>query len=394
MRQGCFFVPVGKSKESKTQVGSCLGKPVGNWASHGVAMTLKNPTWSEEYGRHQTLFPAESFQHRSGAARIAEELTSASPGSVAKLDWIIAELLPADIDAEVMTRRSAEVRQLWESLTTTALYEELTLWVMAAWPDEMVERVDTMVRTAIASADRVRQGEWTTERLIGFVRKSGQRGEHRKVHTHLGQEVRIVSFEDALMDLPEAVPASGMHSSSLGRAIVSDLRTGLGEHRYMVTTCAAALLDRSCDIAVDHLGSVRGRTVSAERPEGLSGLDLFAAARPTRRANKSNRIIEVFRDLPHPTAVALSHLLLGTDLHPEGALLWRHASGMLPAEVPVEIVTDWRGELVALNPAILASSDRRRRRLRDRSRRGDYLRHVFEQSGHRELGGEDASVAI
>jgi hypothetical protein len=291
------------------------------------------------------------------------------------LDWIIAELLPGDIEAEVMRRRSAEARALWESLTITPLYEELTLWVMAAWPDEGVERVDTMVRTAIASAERVRQGEWTTERLIGFVRKAGRRAAHRVVHTHLGQEVRIVSFDDALMELPEAAPASGMQSSSLGRAIVADLRAALGEHRYMVTPCAAALLDRSCDIAVDHLDTVRGRTVSAERPEGFSGLDLFAAARPTRRANKSNRIIELFRDLPHPTAVSLSHLLS-------------------PAEVPAEIVTDWRGELVALDPAILASSDRRRRRLRDRSRRGDSLRHVFEQSALRELAEEDGTVAI
>jgi hypothetical protein len=357
-------------------------------------MTLENPTFPEAHGRHQTPFPAEAFQHQSGAGRIAEVRTGASPGSVAKLDWIIAELLPADIDADVMTRRSAEVKQRWESLTATPLYEELTLWVMAAWQDEGVDRVDAMVRTAIATADRVRQGEWTTERLMGFVRRAGQRAEHREVRRHLGQDVRIVSFEDAFMDLAEDPPASGRQSSSLGHAIVSDLRAGLGEHRYMVTQYAAALLDRSCDIAVDHLALVRGRTVSAERPGGLSGLDLFAAARPTRRANKSNRIIEVFRDLPHPTAVSLSHLLLGTDLRPEGALLWRHASGMSLSEVPAEIATDWRGELVALNPAILASSDRRRRRLRDRSRRGDSLRHVFEQITHGELGGEDASVAV
>jgi hypothetical protein len=357
-------------------------------------MTLTNPTWSEQHGRHQSLFPAESLQVRSGAIRTDDGLSRASAGSVAKLEWIIAELLPADIATDVMTRRGTEVQQLWDSLTTTPLYEELTLWVMAAWPDEMVERVDTMVRTAIVSADRVRRGEWTTERLIGVVRKAGQRGEHRAVHRHLGQEVRIVSFDDALMDLAEAVPAPGTHSPSLGYAIVADLRAALGEHCYMVTPSAAALLDRSCDIAVDHLDSVRARTVSAERPEGLSGLDLFAAARPTRRANKSNRITEVFRDLPHPTGVSLSHLLLGTDHHPEAALLWRHASDMSPAEVRAEIVTDWRAELVVLTPAILAFSDRRRRRLRDRSRRGDNLRHVFEQTLDGVLACEDASVAI
>src|ERR1700677_3948269 len=121
----------------------------------------------------------------------------------------------------------------------------------------------------------------------------------------------------------------------------------------MVTSSAAELLDRSCDIAVDQLDSVRVRTVSPQRPEGLSGLDLFAAARPTRRANKTNRITEVFRDLPHATGVSLAHLLLGTDRHPEAALLWRHAAGLSPTEVPREIVTDWRGELGGLTPAVL-----------------------------------------
>ena len=86
-----------------------MGKPVGSLPPHGVAMTLENPTFPEAHGRQQTHFPAEAFQHRSGADRSAEERTGASPGSVAKLDWIIAELLPADIDAEVMARRGAEV---------------------------------------------------------------------------------------------------------------------------------------------------------------------------------------------------------------------------------------------------------------------------------------------
>jgi hypothetical protein len=372
-------------------VGKRLGRPEGNSTPHGLPMTL-NLTWSEDRERYQSLLPPDSSRRPSGAVRPAGGLSASNAGSVGQLDWIIAELLPADIAEDVMTRRGTEVQQLWESLISTPLYEELTVWVMAAWPDQMVERVDTMVRTAIASADRVRQGEWTTERLIGVVRKAGQRAEHRAVHQHLGHQVRIVSFDDALIDL-EAVPVARANSCSLGQSIVSNLRVALGEHRYMVTPSAAALLDRSCDIAVDHLDSVRARTVSAERAEGLLGLDLFAAARPTRRANKSNRIIEVFRDLPHATGVSLSHLLLGTDHHPEAALLWRHASGLSPAEVPAEIVKDWRAELVALTPAILAFSERRRRRLRDRSRRGDNLRRVFEQTLDGELAGEDVSLA-
>jgi hypothetical protein len=70
--------------------------------------------------------------------------------------------------------------------------------------------------------------------------------------------------------------------------------------------------------------------------------------------------------------------LLGTDRNPEAALLWRHLSQMSPEETPVDIVADWRAELPALCPTILAFSQRRRRRVRDRSRRGDDLRRVFE----------------
>ena len=133
-------------------MGSCLGRPEGNSAPHGVDMTRTNPTWPQGHRQDQSLFLIEPFQGRSRADGSAEDLSTASAGSVAKLEWIIAELLPADIANDVMRRRGAEMKQLWETLTTTPLYEELTVWVMAAWPDAMVERVDTMVRTAIASA--------------------------------------------------------------------------------------------------------------------------------------------------------------------------------------------------------------------------------------------------
>ena len=291
-----------------------------------------------------------------------------------------------------MARRGAEAERYWDALTPTPLYEEMTLWVMATWPEEAIEHVDTMVRTAIASATRVRQGDWSTERLVGVVRKAGRRSERRAVHRHLGQAVRIVSFDDALVELAEESATPTFDARPLGEVIVSHLCQALGEHRYMVTPAAAALLDRSCDIAVDHLDSVRARTVSPKCPEGLSGLDLFAAARPTRNANKLNRITVMFKDLPHPTGVSLAHLLLGTDHHPEAALLWRHASRLPPTEVPPEVVTDWRAELVALTPTTLELSDRRRRRLRDRSRKGDNLRRYFESSVDGALGNRGVSV--
>lgn len=92
--------------------------------------------------------------------------------------------------------------------------------------------------------------------------------------------------------------------SSLGRVVVADLSMALGEHAYMLTPTATALVDRYTDITVDHLNAIRAKSVTVERPDGLSGLALFAAARPTRRANKSQRITDVLRDLP-----AFPHLL-------------------------------------------------------------------------------------
>ena len=52
--------------------------------------------------------------------------------------------------------------------------------------------------------------------------------------------------------------------------------------------------------------------------------------------------------------------------------------GLSAVETPAGVVADWRAELPALTPTIVAFSERRRRRMRDRSRRGDDLRHTFE----------------
>jgi hypothetical protein len=256
-------------------------------------------------------------------------------------------------------------------------YEALTVWVMANWPDQMLDRVDTMVRTAIGAARYVREGEWSTSRLVAVVGKAGRRPTDREVRQHMGSAVRLVSYDATGFEFADesrqAPPAS-----SLGWALVADLKLALGDHAYMVTPSAAALLDHYSDIAVDHLNSIQTKSVTVEAPGGLSGLALFAAARPTKRSNRSNRITEVLRDLPQPSSVALSHLLLGTDHHPEASLLWRHLMGFSPAEAPASVVADWRAELPALCPAILAFSERRRRRTRDRSRNGDNLRQVFE----------------
>lgn len=255
----------------------------------------------------------------------------------------------------------------------------MTIWVMAAWPEQTLDRVDTMARTAVAYASKVRNGRWSAERLAAVVAKAGRRPEHYPVHRHLGSEVHLASYEQLDFELAdESLAPRQPASSSLGPAVVADLRAALGEHGYLVTPAATALLDRAVDLAVDHLNAVRARSVTAGRPDGLSGLALFAAARPTRRASKANRMTDVFRDLPHPTAVALAHLLLGTDHRPEASLLWRHLQGLSAAEAPAEVVADWRAELPALTPAVLAFSERRRRRVRDRCRRGDDLRRTFE----------------
>ena len=132
---------------------------------------------------------------------------------------------------------------------------------------------------------------------MDVMRKAGRRREHREVHRHLGRTVRLVSYDVAAFELADEVHQPPSRSFSLGHALVGHLRLALGEHSYMVTPSAASVLDRYCDIAVDHLNSVQAKTVTAERPDGMVGLDLFAAARPTKRANKSNRITDVFGDL-------------------------------------------------------------------------------------------------
>jgi hypothetical protein len=315
------------------------------------------------------------FAPRSQATRPKEPL---EPGSIEALERIIVELLPATIPTDLMLRRGSEARRTWALLATTPLYEALTVWVMVAWPELPLERVDTMVRTAIAAAPQVRDGCWTSRRLSDVVRKAGRRQAHREVHRHLGRPVNLVSLDAMPFELADDLHRPPATAASLGRDVVAHLRLALGDHGYMVTSSAVVLLDRYCDITVDHLNAVQAKSVTAEPPHGLVGLALFAAARPTKATNKSNRITDVFSDLPHPSAVALSHLLLGTDRNPEAALLWRHLSQMPPQEAPAEVVADWRAELPALCPTVLGFSQRRRRRVRDRSRRGDDLRRVFE----------------
>jgi hypothetical protein len=327
-------------------------------------------------------FPLSRRQHANGQS-------GPRPGTVEDLERIIAGVFPAGAPTDLMSRRGTKAQQTWADLAVTPLYEALTIWVMAAWPEQMLERVDTMVRTGIAFAHHVGDGQWSTMRLIGVVHKAGQRPEHREEHRHLGRAVSLVSYDAVPLELADETPRS-RPVSSLGPGVVADLCLALGEHRYMVTPSAAALVDASADIAVDHLNAIAAKSGTNERPDGLCGLALFAAARPSKRANKSNRITEVFRDLPRPTGVALSHLLLGTDHHPESALLWRHVSGLSPSGVPAPIVADWRADLPSLCPSMLAFSERRRRRLRDRSRRGDDLRRVFDMaalSDHEDLEG-------
>jgi hypothetical protein len=330
----------------------------------------------------------------SGVTPSAHGRSSPAPGSVEDLERIIAELLPTGIPTDLMSRRGKEAHRVWGELAATPLYEALTIWVMAAWPEQMLDRVDTMVRTAIAAGHQVREGRWSTRRLIGVVGKAGLRPEHREVHRHLGRSVSFVSYDAVELEIVDDPPDSQPVASSVGRGVVAHLCLSLGEHRYMVTPEAASRLDRYTDIAVDHLNSVQAKSISSERPQGLCGLALFAAARPTRGANKSNRITDVFGDLPRPTKLALSRLLLGTDRRPEAALLWRHISGLSPLDVPSDIVADWRADLPDLCPAVLAFSDRRRRRTRDRSRKGDDLRQVFELAATSDVGRPEHAIAI
>ena len=170
-------------------------------------------------------------------------------------------------------------------------------------------------------------------RLIGVVHKAGQRPEHREMHRHLGRAVSLVSYDAVPLELADESPRS-RPVSSLGRAVVADLRLALGEHRYMVTPKRRRPVGRQLGHRRRSSQCGTGQERHERAPGGIFWFALFAAARPSKRANKSNRITDVFRDLPRPPAVALSHLLLGTDHHPEAALLWRHLSGLSPLGVP------------------------------------------------------------
>ena len=69
-------------------------------------------------------------------------------------------------------------------------------------------------------------------------------------------------------------------------------------------------------------------------------------------------------------------------------------SGLSPMDVPTDIVADWRADLPDLCPAVLAFSERRRRRTRDRSRKGDDLRRVFELAATSDVDPPERAIAI
>ena len=83
--------------------------------------------------------------------------SSPAPGSVDDLELIIADLLPTGIPTDLMARRGKEAQRIWGELAGSPIYEALTIWVMAAFPEQALDRVDTMVRTAIAAGHQVRE---------------------------------------------------------------------------------------------------------------------------------------------------------------------------------------------------------------------------------------------
>ena len=135
------------------------------------------------------------------------------------------------------------------------------------------------------------------------------------------------------------------------------------------------------------LNSVRAKSVSAERPQGLCRVGVVRGG-PAHEAGE--QVEPDHRCLRRPAAsdprLALSRLLLGTDHRPEAALLWRHLSGLSPIDVPAESWPTGEPTCPTLTPAVLAFSERRRRRTRDRSRKGDDLRRVFELAATSDVG--------
>jgi hypothetical protein len=317
-----------------------------------------------------------------GMSNHASKPQPAPLGSREHLERILHEQrLPDWVPDDLMSRRGYHAERLWAAVMALPVYEPMTVWVMAAWPERNVDRVDKMVRTAIAGVRHVQKGEWSTARLEAVIARAGRRPEHDPVHRHRGQEIQHLSHEQLDVEpTDESLTPRLPVDSSLGPAVVRHLRLALGEHAYLVTPPAAELLDAAVDVTVDHLNRVRAKGITAEQPDGIVGLALLASARPSAQAAKSNRITDVFRDLPHLTSVSLAHLLLGTDQRPDASLLWRCLHGLPATNVPPEVVASWRAELPALTPEVLTFSERRRRRVRDRCRRGEDLQRTFEMA--------------
>ena len=203
---------------------------------------------------------------RSRVTRSAAH-SSPVPGSVDDLERIIADLLPIGIPTDLMARRGKEAQRIWGELAGSPIYEALTIWVMAAFPEQMLDRVDTMVRTAIAAGHQVRDGRWSTRRLIGVVHKAGRRPEHREVHRHLGRAVSLVSYDAVEVELADEFPriAAGSLFAGAGRrrppALCPWVSTGTWSRR-----ARRQRLDRYSDIAVDHLNSVQAEERLAPAP--------------------------------------------------------------------------------------------------------------------------------
>ena len=79
------------------------------------------------------------------------------------------------------------------AIRQTEVYARLARWAAAAWPT-LDHHVELMADTLAASAGRVRDGYWSTERLARHVRDAalreeqvGRPGERQRQHTHGGQ---------------------------------------------------------------------------------------------------------------------------------------------------------------------------------------------------------------
>ena len=196
------------------------------------------------------------------------------------------------------------------------LYEALTVWVMAAWPELPLSGSTRWCARPSLPHLRCATGDWTTRRLSDVVRKAGRRQDHREVHRHLGRPVSLVSLDAVEFEVGRrSAPAAA--GSALRWVETSSPTCGWRS----VSTTTWSLPDAvSWSWIATRTSPLTTSTPSrprAPRPSVPQGLcrpgRCSPPPGPPRRRTSRTGSPTCSATCRTASAVALSHLLLGTD---------------------------------------------------------------------------------